>query len=410
METPPERKPKKPHYIPRPPGKPYKYQCFQCPFTCNIKSHLFNHMKYNLCKNSISLVTQRAEQTGRPSRAPQCGNSSNPITTGSSVSAKLSPARPGDKAQGVEKTKDLGVQEVQEEEQGAQHESPKKKNPKIVPELINVESEEQEAVETAMKHTMTSAFSPVPRKSISDPQPLLPHRIEQPPPQAPPSIHLPPNWQRVTPAPLKPPVPHVIADYAAYMLPERRHALYHTYMPSQSSSHRPIPQEHHRPPAATSLLPSNPPILHPYHYRYGQSFLPVPPLPYSLYPPPEHSPSLQSLRYLPVEMYPHSFDPRVYGGYSYLQTGSYSKPAEAKENQQQEGERTTRQSPLAGCAASGSPDRPSTTEFTQNHPTHLELQPGCQSYCPIPKHVPLTDSFRSQFTQWKENATQKQER
>ncbi|XP_069785638.1 zinc finger protein 750 [Narcine bancroftii] len=54
-----ERKPKKPHYIPRPPGKPFKYKCFQCPFTCNEKSHLFNHMKYSLCKNSLSLVTDQ---------------------------------------------------------------------------------------------------------------------------------------------------------------------------------------------------------------------------------------------------------------------------------------------------------------------------------------------------------------
>ncbi|XP_019398258.1 PREDICTED: zinc finger protein 750 [Crocodylus porosus] len=54
-----ERKPKKPHYIPRPPGKPFKYKCFQCPFTCNEKSHLFNHMKYGLCKNSITLVSEQ---------------------------------------------------------------------------------------------------------------------------------------------------------------------------------------------------------------------------------------------------------------------------------------------------------------------------------------------------------------
>ncbi|XP_060700236.1 zinc finger protein 750 [Hemiscyllium ocellatum] len=62
-----ERKPKKPHYIPRPPGKPFKYKCFQCPFTCNEKSHLFNHMKYSLCENSISLVTDQ-DQTGKCSK------------------------------------------------------------------------------------------------------------------------------------------------------------------------------------------------------------------------------------------------------------------------------------------------------------------------------------------------------
>ncbi|XP_026992199.2 zinc finger protein 750-like [Tachysurus fulvidraco] len=53
-----EWKPKKPHYIPQPPGKPFIYHCFQCPFTCNEKSHLFNHMKYDLCKNSLSLQSK----------------------------------------------------------------------------------------------------------------------------------------------------------------------------------------------------------------------------------------------------------------------------------------------------------------------------------------------------------------
>ncbi|XP_051694784.1 zinc finger protein 750 [Oryctolagus cuniculus] len=71
-----ERKPKKPHYIPRPPGKPFKYKCFQCPFTCNEKSHLFNHMKYGLCKNSITLVSEQ-------DRVPKCpkANSLDPKQT-----------------------------------------------------------------------------------------------------------------------------------------------------------------------------------------------------------------------------------------------------------------------------------------------------------------------------------------
>ncbi|XP_011822278.1 PREDICTED: proline-rich protein 35 [Mandrillus leucophaeus] len=70
------RKPKKPHYIPRPWGKPYNYKCFQCPFTCLEKSHLYNHMKYSLCKDSLSLLLdspdwacRRGSATPRP-RAP----------------------------------------------------------------------------------------------------------------------------------------------------------------------------------------------------------------------------------------------------------------------------------------------------------------------------------------------------
>uniref|UniRef100_A0A8C9NJH1 Proline rich 35 n=1 Tax=Serinus canaria TaxID=9135 RepID=A0A8C9NJH1_SERCA len=68
-----ERKPKKPHYIPRPWGKPYNYKCFQCPFTCMEKSHLYNHMKYSLCKNSLSLLIEsdcRTPVTPRPPQEP----------------------------------------------------------------------------------------------------------------------------------------------------------------------------------------------------------------------------------------------------------------------------------------------------------------------------------------------------
>uniref|UniRef100_A0A672KMB4 Proline-rich protein 35-like n=1 Tax=Sinocyclocheilus grahami TaxID=75366 RepID=A0A672KMB4_SINGR len=80
-----ERKPKKPHYIPRPWGKPYNYKCFQCPFTCMEKSHLYNHMKYSLCKNSLSLLIEsdwpykkeqlRLQQGGIHSRSPTKGHS-----------------------------------------------------------------------------------------------------------------------------------------------------------------------------------------------------------------------------------------------------------------------------------------------------------------------------------------------
>lgn len=62
------RKPKKPHYIPRPWGKPYNYKCFQCPFTCLEKSHLYNHMKYSLCKDSLSLLLDSPDWACR--RAP----------------------------------------------------------------------------------------------------------------------------------------------------------------------------------------------------------------------------------------------------------------------------------------------------------------------------------------------------
>uniref|UniRef100_A0A8C5UFE6 Proline rich 35 n=1 Tax=Malurus cyaneus samueli TaxID=2593467 RepID=A0A8C5UFE6_9PASS len=85
-----ERKPKKPHYIPRPWGKPYNYKCFQCPFTCMEKSHLYNHMKYSLCKNSLSLLIESdwpykkgnlTPATPQPPREAPSGPSSSPVGT-----------------------------------------------------------------------------------------------------------------------------------------------------------------------------------------------------------------------------------------------------------------------------------------------------------------------------------------
>ncbi|KAL2086292.1 hypothetical protein ACEWY4_017351 [Coilia grayii] len=80
-----QRRPKRPHYIPRPPGKPFRYHCFQCPFTCNEKTHLFNHMKYNLCKDSICLMAKLGRDT-QPAKAP----TSSSTTCSSSTSASPS--------------------------------------------------------------------------------------------------------------------------------------------------------------------------------------------------------------------------------------------------------------------------------------------------------------------------------
>ncbi|XP_007228672.3 zinc finger protein 750 [Astyanax mexicanus] len=426
METPPERKPKKPHYIPRPPGKPFKYQCFQCPFTCNIKSHLFNHMKYNLCKNSISLVSQRGEQTGRSAKVPQCSNpTSQIIAAGPSRLAKPSPTQPGNKIQ-VERITDLTGEEVQEGVQKTRAEngtSPAKTSQETATELNKAESSDQEAcIENGIKHTSTSAFSPVPRKSESETQSLLRQKAEDPSLlQVPPSFHVLPNWgQQTTTPPLKPLVPQSIGDYPPYVMPERPpHALYQPYLSSQNSSHRLTHQDHQRPLVPAPLLPPNPSLIPPYHYRYSQSFLPVPPLPYNLYSVHEQPPSLQALRYLPVEMYPHGFDPRIYGGYSYLHPGSYSRQAEARGSQQHGGDRTTRQSPLAGCAASGSPDRPSTVDLTQKNMINTEhaiqgqqLQSSCQSSdCTSSRQGPIADLSRSSAcSQRQESGVEKQKR
>ncbi|KAI5091057.1 zinc finger protein 750 [Silurus meridionalis] len=417
METRQERKPKKPHYIPRPPGKPFKYQCFQCPFTCNIKSHLFNHMKYNLCKNSISLVSQRGDQTGRASRASQRSTSTNQVHPEPSMPVKPSPIQPNNpngKMNTIEKLDELASKKVEVEHNGEGNESPVKKAPENT-ELISSESRDPGAVETPIQCTSSSAFSPVQRKSENEAVPL--RKADQPPSHGPvrPSFHPGSTW--ATSAHLKPP-----ADYPPYMLPDRTaHAFYQTYLQNQS-----IPpayclslQDHNRPLVPASLIPPNhPSLLPPYPYRYSHPLLQgVPPFPYGVYPP-EHTQTLQGPRYIPMEMFSHGFEPRDYGRYAYLQPGSYSRPSEARGNQQHGGDRATRQSPMAGCAASGSPDRPSIAEITQHkasntqHSTHREPQSTCQTECTTPGRGPIREPERSMdlCTKQQESSTKKQRR
>lgn len=108
-----ERKPKKPHYIPRPWGKPYNYKCFQCPFTCMEKSHLYNHMKYSLCKNSLSLLIESdwPYKKGSPLHPdqlrPQQGNPRSP--------AKSQPAEPPHSGSGDGENADVESAEMERE-------------------------------------------------------------------------------------------------------------------------------------------------------------------------------------------------------------------------------------------------------------------------------------------------------
>ncbi|XP_076866239.1 zinc finger protein 750 [Brachyhypopomus gauderio] len=414
MET-QERKPKKPHYIPRPPGKPFKYQCFQCPFTCNIKSHLFNHMKYDLCKNSISLVSQREEHTGRASRAALRPLPSGHTPATPTKPCQTRPAHPvakdtaGEKAEGAAAGREAG-----DAERGR---SPAGKVPEVTPEMAAGEGKERGAGEAAGERvsSSSSAFSPVPRKCEGEAQKLFPRKGERGTTHSP---FLPAaGWaQRATPGPLRP--PPATSDFPPYALAERLpHALYQPYLQSQSgpTAYRLPLQEPHRPLVSAPLLPPSPSLLHPYHYRYGHSFLPAPPLPYGLYSSPDQAPSLQGHRYLPVEMYTPGFDPRDYGAYNYLHPGAYGRRSEGSQ-QGGGGERAMRQSPPAGSAASGSPDRPRTAEFTQRHNSNSqhgaadrEAQATSQSEHISPGREPITElenSAKIARSRPQENATQ----
>ncbi|KAM8836343.1 proline-rich protein 35 [Spinachia spinachia] len=126
-----ERKPKKPHYIPRPWGKPYNYKCFQCPFTCMEKSHLYNHMKYSLCKNSLSLLIEsdwpykKGNLLHPEQLRPFQPASGHPATGGE---AREQPGRPedGQRRRGSveEEGEDRRVRGAEDEEEGGRAEGP----------------------------------------------------------------------------------------------------------------------------------------------------------------------------------------------------------------------------------------------------------------------------------------------
>nr|XP_055043050.1 zinc finger protein 750 [Misgurnus anguillicaudatus] len=364
MDTLQGRKPKKPHYIPRPPGKPFKYQCFQCPFTCNIKSHLFNHMKYNLCKNSISLVSQRMEQTGKTPRASQRNISfsqntkERPLEDEADKYLEKTNANNNDQAEMGKETKD-------------KPESPTKEVTKAVLEPVSETRDKRSAVDI-QQNKLSSAFSPVTRMCESEAPPLPLQKDDQSASSISQFYHQMPSW--VPPATATPLLP-LMPDYSPYMVTERPlHSLYAPYSLNQPSTtaYQLTSRETQRPLVPSPLVPPSASLLHSYHYRYGHPITPGPPLPLSLYQHPELPMSLQRSRYLPLDVYSHRFYPREYGGHLVPQShsDSYSR-IEDRVIQEHSGDKGTRQSPLAGCAASGSPDRPSAAGVTQRVPVTL---------------------------------------
>ncbi|TRY90293.1 hypothetical protein DNTS_012373 [Danionella cerebrum] len=358
METLHGRKPKKPHYIPRPPGKPFKYQCFQCPFTCNIKSHLFNHMKYNLCKNSISLVSQRMEQTSKTQRASQ-------------NNLDFSHKEPPQKDEASDK---VNQAEVVNKEKPP---SPIKDVANDDPEPICAIKNKTEEMQIVQEKT-SSAFSPVPRTRERE----APHKGEPTSPSNPQFYQQMGPW--VLPSSTTPLFPH---DYPSYMVPERS-SLYTPYPQNQAStSYQVIPREANRPLVPSPLIPASASLLPHYHYRYGHSIFPSSPLPYSIYQHPELQMSLHRARYLPIELYGNRLHPQEYGEHHapLSHAEAYSRLSEDKV--------VTRQSPLAGCAASGSPDRPSTADLNQRIPLALRHGPQVEMAQSTAVPEPTTSTY-----------------
>ncbi|XP_066092268.1 zinc finger protein 750 isoform X2 [Saccopteryx bilineata] len=419
-----ERKPKKPHYIPRPPGKPFKYKCFQCPFTCNEKSHLFNHMKYGLCKNSITLVSEQ-------DRVPKCpkSNSLDPKqthqpdptvkpTSSKSVTNRLHHL---DTKLPLGLAKDDSKENLEMQVCGP-HKGPGLKSslhkeamcPGPAPEAV---MGTQSALEGVVR---PSAFVPIGEHRLKGPEHTkAPDTLALPSPttkatafHAKSAFHTPAYpWKTSSPF-LPPEFPHKIpttkgfsalSPYVHPTLPEypphfyTEHGLATIYSPYRLAGNSPEcdtpllsvyraqDQRHFLPhpgpvPKHLNISPST------YdHYRLFQQYHPNMPIPYGFYRP-ESAFSSYGLRVPPITgisqdqsshlleeatlVYPASSPSKLNPSNSHQKHTDFEKdsPTLEAEDTSKHGQRDaegTKMSPRAGSAATGSPGRPSPTNFTQ---------------------------------------------
>ncbi|KAM9843703.1 zinc finger protein 750 [Aulostomus maculatus] len=363
MDTVQKRKPKRPHYIPRPPGKPFKYQCFQCPFTCNEKSHLFNHMKYNLCKNSISLVSQKNEQTARHVKAATKGV---PIKSKDCVSAQPE-AHASPEKQGGEENKAEMRDDMEEVDVGCDspvnNDSQTMTKTNEVPEKKNRESSEAKSL------PRPSAFSLVtPNRDGAE-------TFKSSVPQSEDSQATVPTFERPgfpwgtipSSIALKPYKSPLVPEFSPYLLTDRPpytpYYLPGNHNPNEQNASSVGPEflNPQRPVMPQPIAPSHPSLFPPYPYRYCHPIHPGPPLHYSLYRPQEHSMPMTGSRYLSFDWYGHTFGPKEYDLYMHSHAGHNSINTTTQEdiNHRQNGDKATRRSPKEGCSALGSPDRPS---------------------------------------------------
>ncbi|XP_054449247.1 zinc finger protein 750 [Pteronotus mesoamericanus] len=416
-----ERKPKKPHYIPRPPGKPFKYKCFQCPFTCNEKSHLFNHMKYGLCKNSITLVSEQ-------DRVPKCSKSNSldpkhahPPDT----AAKPTPSKPtANRVPHLDTKLPLGLAkddakenvELQVHKGAGQKPAPHKEGARLGP-----ASEATVGTQPALEGVMRpSAFVPVGEHRLKGPE-----RTEGPEPLALPSpaakatafhaksaFHAPAYpWKAGSPF-LPPEFPHKIpptkgfgalSPYVHPTIPEypphfyTEHGLATVYSPYRLAGNSPECDTPLLPvygaPDHRHFLPHPGPVpkhLNPSpatydHYRLFQQCHPNLPVPYGFYRP-ESAFSSYGLR-LPLVtgispdqssqlleeaalVYRASSPSKLNPSNSHKKHAEFDREsptpeAEDPPKDRQRDTEGTKMSPRAGSAATGSPGRPSPTNFTQ---------------------------------------------
>lgn len=365
MEGAQERKPKRPHYIPRPPGKPFKYQCFQCPFTCNEKSHLFNHMKYNLCKNSISLMSQKSGQAARQIKAGAKG-----------LPSKPKEATLGKSSQEVEVEAEVGAQEEKEQAKS------RKAGEAERADAGRDEVCERDGVSVAGSDPVTKQESKEPRPRPSAFSPVTPKSegaesfksAEESCASVPPFNRPGFSWATVPASlPFKPLAPPpVMPQYPSFLLPDA--TLYPPYYlagrphagEANSPSFRPEFLDPQRPVLPQPISPPQTSLFPPYPYRYCN-----PLQHYALYRPHGLPMPLTEPRYIPFDLYGASYRPKdndrlpmhSQPAQDVLRTPSeQGDPAGAAA---EGGDKDTRLSPMEGCSALGSPDRPSHAQVIQ---------------------------------------------
>ncbi|XP_061702836.1 zinc finger protein 750 [Syngnathoides biaculeatus] len=349
MATAQERKPKRPHYIPRPPGKPFKYQCFQCPFTCNEKSHLFNHMKYNLCKNSISLMMQK---NGQVTRQVKAVTKALPVKPTDAAGSREVPVRQESEEENTEEMSH------EAEEVDVENDSP------VVEKEGNVPAKEPQSL------PRPSAFSQV-----------APNRHE---PEAVKSSVPPPDASRPPlPAFERPAFPWTVNPFPAALGPD-----YNPYFtPFYSSYYRPASHfandtncsplrldfgDPPRPVVPHAIAPPPVSLFAPYSYQYGhpihsgQQFHCNPHAPHEL------------SRYLPLDWYGPTFPSEDYNLYMRPGHNHFTEQAQLR----QSGDKETRLSPKEGCSALGSPDRPGHAQITQKEGEEAPRDTGLQERQP----------------------------
>uniref|UniRef100_A0A3B3D7A2 Zinc finger protein 750 n=1 Tax=Oryzias melastigma TaxID=30732 RepID=A0A3B3D7A2_ORYME len=379
MDVSQERKPKRPHYIPRPPGKPFKYQCFQCPFTCNEKSHLFNHMKYNLCKNSISLMSQKNGQTSR-----QIKTMSKEVHTKPKEGPDMAEADQNKKQEKVEEEESREDGRDSVEELDVEHESPVIKNGQRGTKP-STESENDETKELPRQ----SAFSPVTPKCDGAEASKIPAQQTKDPQSPAIGYHTFP-WDRIPPTiALKPLTSLVAHEYPSYTLRDRIYESYcvpgtpHANNPSSA----PIQPEFLDPQRQPPIVPPHSSPFPPYQYRYYN--LPsTPALHYNLYRPHDLPMPIPPPGYLSLDYYGQTLANKNYEYYMHSYPSHNPPLGSAKDEDRQSGVKAPRLSPIEGYSALGSPDKPSQANIFQRDAQNLlQLRP-----CPVASSEQNEDS------------------